>query len=445
MVKVEEGRTGALAGVRVLDFSWVVAGPMSTALLAGLGAEVIRVEWPERADNMRRALFAPGIEPTLDTSCIFATVNIGKRALSIDARHPEGREVLEKLIREVDVVTESFSAGVLAGWGFSYERMRELNPRIIYVSLSGFGHTGRYKDFLSYGPTAQSFNGMTHMSGLPGEQPAGWGFSAMDVVAGWHAAIAVNAALYERSSSGEGQHVDIAQVETGLALLGGAFLDSTVNGNGDGRHGVPPGNRSEWPDAADARGLRGEVGAPYNCYPTNGGERFDYCAITVMTDSQWHALVRAMGSPEWALDPRFEGVDGRLAAQEYLDEKVAEWTRGQDKFDVMNVLQAAGVPAGALQSPEEIAEKDPQLEHRELHIDATHPLLGRRRWESFAFSLSDTPPVFTEHWPLLGGDNDYVLGEIAGLSAEEIERLDRDNVTWPAGMPRSVKVEGALW
>ncbi|MGY1551355.1 CoA transferase [Microbacterium sp. A588] len=218
-----------------------------------------------------------------------------------------------------------------------------------------------------------------------------------------------------------------------------------MNGRQDNGRGVPPGNRSEWPGEGEARALRGEIGAPYNCYATRGGGRFDYCAITVMSDGQWHALVGVMRSPEWAADSKFGDVVGRLEAQDELDARIGGWAAGLEKYELMDALQNAGVPASALQSPEEIADHDPQLAHRALHIDATHPLLGKRRWESFAFSLSDTPPAFREQWPLLGGDNAYVLGEIAGLSAEEIERLDRENVTWPAGMPQSVAVEGALW
>lgn len=442
---VSESQKQALQGVRILDFSWVVAGPMATSLLSGLGAEVIRVEWPLRADNMRRSLFAPGCEPSLDGGVMFAQVNVGKLGFSIDSRNPAGCKVLEKIIRKVDIVTESFSAGVLEKWGLSYARMKELNPKIIYMSLSGFGHSGRYSDYVSYGPTAQSFNGMTHMSGLPGEKPAGWGFSVMDVTAGWHAAVAALAALHHRATSGEGQYIDVSQCETGLSSLGAAMLDCSVNGKSSGRIGVPPGNRAVWPGATQAEGLRGEIGAPYNCYPTKGGGRFDYCAITVLDEDQWLAFTKAMGSPAWAGEGQYVEARLRIINQESLDARIAEWTAGFDKHELMTLLQAAGVPAGALMAPSELVESDPQLAHRNMHVKAEHPVLGERRWENFAFKLSDTPPVFKPHWPLLGADNDHVLREIAQLSDSEIAELEAGNVTWPAGTPRKIMVEGALW
>jgi crotonobetainyl-CoA:carnitine CoA-transferase CaiB-like acyl-CoA transferase len=394
---------------------------------------------------MRDTMFADGIERTLDSACFFATINPGKRGFSIDARDPRGRELLESLISQSDMVAESFSAGVMERWGLTYERMTELRPDLIYLSLSGFGHSGRYRFYDTWGPTAQSFNGLTGMSGLPQHPPAGIGFSYMDVIAGYMGALAALMALYHRRRTGEGQYVDIAQVEAGLAFTGPSFLDASVNGHGPGRIGVPPGNRSIWPDGDVALGLRGEVGAPYNCYPTAGGGRFDYCAITVTSEQEWTSLCEVLGFPLWAAEPRYQTMAARIRNQTSLDEHIAAWTVAQEKTALMQRLQAAGVPAGALQSPEELLEADPQLAHRQLFKTATHPLLGERPWTGLPLQLSASPPRLVPQWPLLGEANAYVLQELLGLDAEEVAVLEDSHVTWPKGMPRDISVEKGTW
>jgi crotonobetainyl-CoA:carnitine CoA-transferase CaiB-like acyl-CoA transferase len=435
----------ALDGVRVLDFTWSVAGPRMTTILASLGAEVIKVEWPAHPDMMRTAMYPTGVDKTLDSGCFFATINPGKLAFSVDVRTDEGHKIIEQLIAKADLVTESFSSGVMERWGFSYEQMVAIKPDIIYLSISGFGHSGRYRPYDTWGPTAQAFNGLAGLSGLPGQAPAGWGFSYMDITAGNNGAIATLMALYHHRRTGEGQYIDMAQTESGLALSGPTFLDSSVNGRGAGRVGVPPGNRSVWPGGVLAEGLRGERGAPYNCYPTDGAGRFDYCAITVLTDDQWESMKDAMERPEWADELRYSTVALRIANQDDLDAHVTEWTSGFDKYALMTLLQERGVPAGALQSPEDLSEHDPQLKHRGMFARAEHPILGDHQWEQFAFKLSDTPAEYTAHWPLLGGDNDYVLKEVLELSDEDVAELAAADVTWPKGMPRDVRIEKSLW
>ena len=446
MNETEEQAAGkALDGTRILDFTWSVAGPTITTFLAALGAEVIKVEWPGRPDMMRNMMIATDVPPTLDSACFFATVNPGKRGLSIDMRTEEGLQVVSELITKVDMVTESFSTGVLERWGLTYARMRELNPEIIYLSLSGFGHSGRYRNYDTWGPTAQSFNGLTGLSGLPLRSPAGIGFSYMDVMGGYHGALAALMALYHRKKTGEGQYVDVSQVETGLALTGAGLLDASVNGRGDGRIGVPPGNRSVWPGGAAAVGMRGEVGAPYNCYRTAGGSDWDYCAITVLTDEQWRSLKGAMGQPDWAEEDRFETMDSRIANQEALDPRISEWAIQYEKMELMYLLQERDIPSGAIQTFEQIVEQDPQLDFREFMVELEHPLLGKRLWESPAMKLSESPATVEPHWPLLGQDNEYVLTELLHMDSDSVAALDAANVTWPEGMPRVIPLERGRW
>ena len=432
----------ALSGLRVVDFTWSVAGPTITTILAAAGAEVIRVEWPENPDPMRAVMWATDVPQTPDSACFFNYVNPGKKAFAVNARDPRGRALLESLISSADLVVESFSAGVMERWGLGYARLRELREDIIYLSLSGFGHSGRYTTYDTWGPTAQAFNGITALSGLPGEPPAGWGFSYMDLFAGYMSTVALLAALHHRDMTGEGQYVDVAQVETGLALGGSAFLAASVNSPAAGRPGDPPGNRATWPGTSTIG--RGETGAPYNLYPTRGGGRFDHCAITVLDDIQWQAFVEVLGSPEWARERRFATASARIANQDELDRRVAEWTAPQEKYAVMQRLQAAGVPAGALQSFSEILEQDPQLQHRGAFATADHPLLGERRWETFPAKLSETPLGFRATWPSLGKDSEHVLDELLSLDAAEIARLlDADVVRASEGPtpPKDVDAE----
>ncbi|MCW0215118.1 MAG: CoA transferase [Pseudonocardia sp.] len=419
----------ALSGLRVVDFSWSVAGPTITTLLAAAGAEVIRVEWPEHPDPMRAVMWAVDAPQTPDSACFFNYVNPGKKAFAVNARNPRGRALLESLISSADLVVESFSAGVMERWGLGYGRLRELREDIIYLSLSGFGHSGRYTTYDTWGPTAQAFNGITALSGIPGAPPAGWGFSYMDLSAGYMSTVALLAALHHRDETGEGQYVDVAQVETGLSMGGSSFLAASVAGPGTRPDG-PPGNRATWPGSATSG--RGETGAPYNLYPTRGGGRFDHCAITVLDDAQWRAFVHTLGDPDWARTRRFGTAAARVANQDELDRRVAEWTLPQDKYAVMERLQDAGVPAGALQSFSEILERDPQLDHRGVFATAEHPLLGERRWETFPALLSATPLRFHPTWPSLGKDSEHVLRDLLSLGPREIASLlDADVVRAP--------------
>jgi crotonobetainyl-CoA:carnitine CoA-transferase CaiB-like acyl-CoA transferase len=256
---------------------------------------------------------------------------------------------------------------------------------------------------------------------------------------GYHGARAALLAIFHKRSTGEGQYVDVAQTETCLALIGAGFLDASVNRRGSDQVRLPPGNRAIWPGRAAAAGLRGEIGAPYNCYSTRGDGDCDYCAITVLTDDHWRGFKEALGRPAWAEEERFQTVDGRIANQEDLDALVTSWTSVRDKWEVMRALQAHGVPAGPVQSFEELVEQDPQLQHRNFLVEGTHPLLGKRRWESTAVNLSESPSRLHDIWPLLGQDNKYVLGDLLGLDPERRTRLEAPQAAEPNGSPEHAR------
>lgn len=441
-----EAPRGALDGLRVLDFTWSVVGPTVTRTLAALGAEVIKVEWPAHPDPMRTTMYAAGEERKgLDNGPFFANLNVGKRSLTLDVRSPQGRNVTRRLLEISDVVIESFSSQVFRRWGLDYPQLREVNESIVYVSASGFGHSGPYERYDTWGPTAQAFNGMTSLSGLPGHPPAGWGWSYMDVVGGAMATVATLAALHHRAATGEGQYVDLSQVEAGLSLTGPGVLDEAASRAWRAGQTSPPGNRAVGGATPPEHGYRGEWGAPYGAYPTSGGGHDGYCVISVLSDDEWRALRQEMGRPDWTLDPRLDTAEGRVEQQDAVDAHLAVWTASQDKYALMTRLQAVGVRCGAVQSAEDRLENDAQLASRGLYERRDHPLLGQHRFEGTPLRMSRTPVFSPDRWPLLGRDNDYVLRELLGMSHDEVEALDRAGVTWPAGMPRDVAVTRSLW
>lgn len=399
-----------LKGIRVIDLSWIVAGPQATRILADFGAEVIRVEYEGRLDSIRLGMSDPNLPPSYNTSGFFNNLNRNKLSVTLNLNHPRGIEVFKRLVTISDIVLENYSSRVMEEWGLAYDDLVQLNPRVIYVSICGFGHTGRDRDYSTWGPTAQAISGLTLMSGLPDVQPAGWGYSYLDHTAGYYGAIAIMMALHYRNVTGQGQYIDISQVETGMVLTGPAVLDYTVNGRRYRRPGNPPGNRSQHPRVA-----------PHNTYRCRGEDR--WIAIAVFNDDEWQALCRAMGEPEWCRDQRFATNSGRVAHEDELDRNIEQWTATFTPHDLMYLLQAAGVPAGAVQNIADRMEHDPQLKHRGFYPEADHPELGRHRFEGVPAQMSRSRWSIRQGGPCLGADNDYVYKQLLGMSDEEVIEL----------------------
>ena len=394
-------RENALEGVRVIDFSWIVAGPQCTRILADFGADVIKIENYSNMDYIR----ASGGADSPNRSPLFNTLNRNKRSLTLNVMHPRGMELLKTLIKKSDVIVENFSSRVLEKWGLGYEEQKKLNPGIIYCSMSGFGHSGRDRDFVTWGPTAQALSGLTYMSGLPGEESAGWGFSYMDHTGGFYGTIAIMMALLHRNKTGEGQHLDLSQVEAGIGLTGTSVLDYTVNNRPFRRDGMPPGNR------APEREI-----APHNSYPCRGEDR--WCVIAVTNDDEWDSLVNILGNPAWANDERFATMASRFANQNDLDEFISQWTINLTPLEVFDILQNAGVPAGAVQTPMERAEIDLQLKHRGFIAEVEHAELGNTKVESIPMKMSETPWKLNKASPLLGEHSAEIYMDLLGVSAE---------------------------
>ncbi len=411
---------GALAGVRVCDLTWVLAGPQATRILAEYGAEVIKIEGVAHPDESRfYPPHAPGsAEGALDASAYFAFFNRSKRDVNLDVKNPKGMELLRRIIAVSDVVIENYSSRVMESWGLDYAELERIRPGIIYCSMAGFGHTGPRRDYLSYGPIVQAVSGLSYLSGLPGREPAAWGYSYMDHTGGYYGAMAVLTALYHRNRTGRGQYIDLAQADAAVTLTGTAILDSEVNGRPNRRPDLPIGNRL---------GIR--PAAPHGIYPAAGEDR--WLAIAVMEEEQWSALRRVMGEPEWSARPEFATAAGRVVRQDELDGLVGAWTRAHEARALMEQLQAAGVPAGLVQNGEDLMEHDPQLAHTSYFQPLDHPVLGTLRNDRPVASLSDTPPRIRGRAPLFGEHTREVLGEVLGLSEGELDAYEASGAFRP--------------
>jgi crotonobetainyl-CoA:carnitine CoA-transferase CaiB-like acyl-CoA transferase len=417
-------RQGPLAGLRVADFCWMGVGACATRLLGDFGAEVIRIEDRNRLDMPRRLPIYKGeartygeedANPDPNKGGLFNNYNRNKLGVTINMRSPRGRALADRLIAASSVVTENFAPGVMERWGLTYERLRELTPDVIYARMSGFGHTGPHAEHRSYGPVVQAVSGLSHISGLPGEEPSGWGLSYMDNEAAFFNAAALLMAVYHRNATGEGAEIDVSAVEAGINLIGPLFLDVSVNGRSTRGPDFPTGNRLEHPAAA-----------PHGVYPCAGDDR--WIAIAVFDDAEWRGLTDVMGRPAWASEARFATQEARFANQDALDPLIADWTRDKDRHELMHRLQAAGVAAGAVQTAQDTNDHDPQIASRGLFFELDHPVIGEARFEGTPIKFSRTVQENWRSGPLLGEDNAHVFKGLLGLDPAEYDDLVAEGV-----------------
>jgi len=428
----------ALAGIRVVDFSWVRAGPWATRWLGAFGAEIIKIEWPENERGRLPSTTTPQhLEVNLNTSGNFNDTNVNKKSLSLNVRTTKGLDIVKRLIAVSDIVIENFSSRVLQNWGLGYDEQRRIKPDIIYVSMSGYGHTGRHHHYTTFGPVAQAASGLTFLSGLPDHPPAGWGWSYMDDTGGMYGAMCALTGLYHRNMTGQGQHIDLSQMVASVPLVGPALLDFTVNGRGSRRPGFPPGNRAQWPGTPLAANYRGgPTVAPHNAYRTNPGRYNDWCVIVCQSDEEWRRLVQVMGAPAWAGNDKFATVAGRLRHQDELDERIEAWTKTLGKYAVTEQCQAAGVRALPVQSAEDRVEHDPQLRKREMYLEIEHPALGFYKVQNAPFKLSETPAMNSRPSPMIGEHTQEIIEGLLGLPHDELQAGFADGTFWPAQRPR---------
>jgi crotonobetainyl-CoA:carnitine CoA-transferase CaiB-like acyl-CoA transferase len=392
-----------LAGVKVVDLMWAIAGPGSTRMLADYGATVVRVESAHRFDATRTVGPFHNGQPGAECSGLFYNMNVGKRMLTLDLSKAEGRAVFFDLVRWADVVTESFSPKAMRTWGLDYEALRRAKPDIIMLSSCLMGQTGPMAKFAGFGNLAAAIVGFTNLAGWPDRLPAGPFGAYTDYIAPWFNAAAILAALEYRGRTGQGQYIDMSQAEAALQFLSPALLDESVNGREQNRQGNRDLNY-----------------APHGVYPAAGTDR--WVAVAVTNDEQWQALCEVMQRPDSRHDGRFATAPARLAHQDELDADLASWTKDKDLFEIETMLQARGVPAYAVRTMHEITA-DPQLVHRGHFVQLDHPTHGKTTVEGTRFRLSRTPARIAGSAATMGRDNQYVLETILGYSEERITEL----------------------
>ncbi len=397
-----------LDGLKVLDFTHVVAGPFATRILGDLGADVVKI------NSESRALTSNAPEHPF-----YIMWNRNKRALALDMASQEARDVCRQLAETADVVIDNFSVGVLDRWGVGYEAVRETNPGVIYVQMSGMGDSGPWSKFVTYAPTIHAVSGLTSLTGVPGRQDIGIGFSYNDHQAGLHGAVAILAALESRRHSGRGQRIDISQFEVGVNFAGPSLMDLFSNG----RAATAVGNKLPY-DKVAPHGV-------YQCRThTTSVVDQRWLAIACLNDEHWLALKTLMGNPEWANETVYASIESRYEHSDLLDVHIAAWTLGQDEYELMTCCQSAGIPAGVVQNGIDLAEKDPQLARSDfLHkIDDVHPEIGQTWADRLPIHFAATPCDQYERVRALGEDNAAILGDWLGMSHSEIAELDKDTL-----------------
>ena len=385
-----------LQGIRVVDFTWALSGPISTKHLSDLGAEVIKIETRVRLD----------IQRTGSKMGSFNQHNSGKLAITINLKKPRGLELMKQLIAKSDVVAENFAGGAMEKMGLGYEVLKALKPDIIMLSSCMQGQTGPFARHPGIGFRLTALTGFNQITGWPDRQP-GWIGAYTDFVAPRYNILAIMAALEYRRRTGNGLYLDVSQFESGVQFMAPLILDYAVN-----------------KQPVDRMGNECSYAAPHNAYRCLGDDR--WCAISVFTDEEWSNFCSVIGNPGLADDPRFATLPARKKNEQELDDVVNGWTSTHTPEDVMRSMQSAGVPAGVLQTGEDLMERDPQLKYREYFTELEHPEVGKYRTNSGAhFRLSKSECDLVRA-PLLGEHNEYVFKKILGVPDDEYDKLVED-------------------
>ncbi len=388
-----------LEGVRVVEMGSLLAGPFCGQLLADFGAEVIKVEPPGKGDPMR----VWGRHRKNDRTLWWPVIARNKKSVTLNLREPEGQKLARSLIAGADVLVENFRPGTMERWGLGYEALREDNPGLVMVRVSGYGQTGPYRDQAGFGAIGEAMGGIRHVTGFPDAPPPRTGISLGDSLAATFGALGALTALYHRDAhGGRGQVVDIGIYEAVLALM-----ESTI------------------PEYALTDHVRGRTGsvlpfvAPSNIYPTSDG---DYVLIAGNADTVFGRLAGAIGHPEWTEDERYATHHARGEHQEELDEKISAWSRRQRSTEVLAAMREAGVPAGKVYTAEDMME-DPQYADRENIVRVEDPEIGEVPMQNVVPRLTETPGKVNWTGPSLGQHNEEVYGGVLGLDESELDGL----------------------
>lgn len=392
--------TKALDGIRVIDMTHNQAGPACAQILAWFGADVIKLETPGKGDIARSQA---------GDELFFLSFNANKRSLTLDLKTDDGKALFRKLIAQSDVLLENFSPGALERMGFGYDVLKELNPKLIYATIKGFGTYGPNSHFKAFEPIAQAMGGAMSVTGFP-ENPPTYIFPAIgDSGTGMHMVIGILAALQQRHLTGEGQQVEVAMQEAVLNIIRVSLRDH---------------QRRDTPMPRVGNQLGKTV--PGTTYPCKPGGPNDYIYIFCQTQ-MWPSFVKATGMAHLGEDARYKTPDSRWENRDALNAEVEGWTKQYTKYEVMKILGDAGVPSGACQDTGEILE-DPHLLARDMIVDVDYPKYGTYKTVGCPIKLSASPADITRP-PELGEHSEEVLSELCGVTAKDFARLKKDGVT----------------
>jgi len=395
-----------LAGLRVLDLTRVLAGPTCTQLLGDLGAEIIKIERPGRGDDTRA--WGPPYQrdragEATENSAYYLSANRNKRSVTLDLAHPEGQALVRRLMDNSDILVENFKTGGLAKYGLDYAGVKDAAPHLIYCSITGFGQTGPYRHRAGYDYLAQGMGGIMSLTGEPEGEPMKVGVGIADIVCGLYASSAILAALHHRQATGQGQHIDLALLDSQVAWLTYEGLNYLTSGARPQRRG------SEHPNIV-----------PYRTLPCADG----HFILAVGNDGQFRKFCQAAGCPELAEDPRYATNEARCANRRSLYDRLMTITRTRTQADWVAALSELGVPCGPVNTVDQVFA-DPQVQHREMQVRMADPdsagggvdLIGN------PIRFSESPVSYRRPPPRLGADTDAVLGGLLGLETDEIARL----------------------
>jgi crotonobetainyl-CoA:carnitine CoA-transferase CaiB-like acyl-CoA transferase len=407
----ESGRP--FAGLKVLDLTWIIAGPSSARYFSDHGGTVIKVESELRPDGLR--LLGPQKGGTQWNSSHFhGEFNAGKQCVQLNLKNPEGLSIMKRLIAWADVFIENWAPGALRRLGIDYSVVRELNPEIIMLSTSLMGQTGPASEVAGFGYHAGGMAGFYEVTGWPDLPPQGPWMAYTDVIAPRMIAAMATAAIDRRVRTGRGQHIDAAQFEMALQFLAPEIMEVQTAGYQATRLG----NRSRF---AAPEGIYPCAGSSASSSAGSGTGADQWLAISIETDAQWRALCTVLGEPAWCQDPTLATLEGRLDRHDEIDTHLSAWTVQQDRYAAMDILLQAGVPAGALQRSSDLA-CDPQYQHRQFHRFHDHPVMGRVPYAGVQYRIPGYEAGPYRFAPLLGEHTERVLAEELGMTAEEIRQ-----------------------
>ena len=389
-----------LDAIRIVEFGWAVVGPITCSWAGNYGAEVIKVETNTKVDVIRTMPPFKDDQVGINTSLFFARENTSKYSIALNLAQPEAVEVAKRLIRLSDVVLDSYTSGVMARFGLSYEDLKKVKSDIIMISSCMYGQTGAYRSMPGYGVPLTAISGLTEICGWPDREPTGPYGSYTDYLVPRFNLLAVIAALDYRRRTGKGLYLDASQYEISVQFIAPLLLDYVVNK----RIGTRQGNSCPY-------------AAPHGVYRCHGNDR--WCAITVFNDEQWNGFCKAVGNLGWTQESKFSTILSRKKHEEELDRLIEEWTMEHTAEEVMIIMQRYGVPAGVLNNGEDLGN-DPQLKHRHYYKRLDHPEMGAVDYASHSIQFSNSPQeVFRS--PCLGEHTEHVCKNIIGLSDDEFE------------------------